>query len=73
MTSQKTPGVNYSNIFREDFIREDPKRAKNTVKLLVFFALLGSVSIKAACKMLVKSTPEIKSNVSASIEFNINL
>ncbi len=35
----------------------DPQSAKNIVKLSVFFALLGSARIKAASKMLVKSTP----------------
>jgi hypothetical protein len=33
----------------------------NTVKLLVLFALLGSVRVKAAHKMLAKLTPGIKS------------
>ena len=33
-----------------------PKAQKNTVKLSVFFALLGSTCLKAACKMLVKLT-----------------
>jgi hypothetical protein len=33
----------------------------NTVKLLVLFALLGSVHVKAAHKMLAKLTPGIKS------------
>ncbi len=31
--------------------------AKNTVKLPVFFALLGSVRVKAARKTLMKMTP----------------
>ncbi len=33
------------------------KSAKNTVKLSVFFALLGSALVKAERKMLKKSTP----------------
>jgi len=33
------------------------KSAKHTVKLSVFFALLGSALVKAARKILVKSTP----------------
>jgi hypothetical protein len=32
----------------------DPKSAKMTVKASVLFALLGSVRVKAAIKMLVK-------------------
>jgi len=34
-----------------------PKGQKKTVKLSSFFALLGSAPIKAACRMLVKLTP----------------
>jgi len=34
-----------------------PKVQKKTNGLTVFFALLGSGHVKAACKMLVKSTP----------------
>ncbi len=37
----------------------DPKSIKKTVKLSIFFKLLGSTSVKAAHKMLVKLTPEI--------------
>jgi len=37
----------------------DPKSAKKTVKLSVFFALLGYVRAKAARKMLVKLTPDV--------------
>ncbi len=46
------PGV---NIFGVAF-GPDPKRANETDSLTVFFALLGSSRIKAAPKMLVKST-----------------
>jgi len=35
----------------------DPKRAKKTVKLSVFIALLGSAHAKAARRILVKLTP----------------
>jgi len=38
------------------FMRTDHKSAENTVKLSVFFALLGSAQVKAAHKMLVKLT-----------------
>ncbi len=40
----------------------DPKRAKNTMKSSVFFALLGSALVKAVRKMLVKLIP-VKSNL----------
>jgi len=36
-----------------------PKAQKNTGNLSVFFTLLGSACVKAACKMLVKSTQVI--------------
>ncbi len=39
------------------FTSADPKSAKNTVKLSVFFVLSGSSQAKASRKMLVKSTP----------------
>jgi len=38
------------------YAHRSPKSAKNTVKLSVFFALLGSLHVKALHKMLVKST-----------------
>jgi len=53
---QRQPGVNFTNIIRAAFPRADPKSAKNNVKLSVFFVLLGSAHIKAACKMLMKLT-----------------
>jgi len=37
----------------------DPKITKNTDGLTVFFALLGSEGVKAARKMLLKSTPGV--------------
>jgi len=35
-----------------------PKALKDTAELTVFFTLLGSTSLKAVCKMLVKLTPD---------------
>jgi len=52
-----TPWVNINNVLRATFACADTKIAKNTDDLTVFFALLGSVSAKAACKTLVKLTP----------------
>jgi len=49
-------GVNFTNILRTAFTNADPKSRKKTDGLTVFFALLGSAHIKAAHKMLVKST-----------------
>jgi hypothetical protein len=56
MLMKLTPGVNLINILHAAFALADPKSAKNTVKS--FFSLLGSASVKAAHKMLIKSTPD---------------
>ncbi len=45
------PGVNFIKVLRAAFARADPKSAKKTVKLSVFFALLGSAHIKASRKI----------------------
>ena len=50
-------GVNFTNILRAAFALVDPKSAKKTVKLSSFFALLGSTSVKAARRTLVKLNP----------------
>ena len=47
-------GVNFTNILRAAFTRSDPKSAIKLLNLTVFFALLGSVRVKAAHRMLVK-------------------
>jgi len=47
-------GVNLINVLRATFTHTDPERGKKTVKLSVFFTLLGSVCVKAARRMLVK-------------------
>jgi len=50
-------GVNFINILHEVLKRADPKSAKKTVKLSLFFAFLESVRVKAGRKMLVKLAP----------------
>jgi len=52
--SVSRPWVNFINILREPFMHADPESAKKTVKLFVFFALLGSVLAKAAYRTLMK-------------------
>ena len=53
------PVVNFTNILQVPLKLSDPKSAKKKTKCLtVFFALLGSASVIAALKMLVKSTPD---------------
>ena len=42
---------------RAAFTRTDPKSAKSCLTWLSFFALLGSVRVQAAHKMMVKLTP----------------
>ena len=55
------PGVNFTNILQAAFMHEDPKRAKKTIKLSSFYAILGSARVRAACRMLVKLTPGVRS------------
>jgi hypothetical protein len=40
-------------------MHKDPESARKTDGLTVFFALLGFDHVKAARKMLVKSTPDL--------------
>jgi len=57
-------GVNFINAFTKSFYeRANPKSAKKTVKLTVFFALLGLSHSKAAHRTLMKLTPGVPSNV----------
>ena len=57
---QYLPGVNITNVLRAAFTLKDPKSAKKLLNLTVFFALLGSASVKAARKMMVKLIPELQ-------------
>ena len=50
-------GVNFTNVLRAAFALVDTKSAKKTVRLNSFFALLGSASVKAARRTLVKLNP----------------
>jgi hypothetical protein len=58
------PGVNFINILQAAFTCADPNSAKKIVKLSVFCALSGSVCTKAACKTLLKLTPDVINQVS---------
>jgi hypothetical protein len=49
-------GVNFTNVIFAAFTREDPIAIKWMSTHQCFFALLGSVRVKAAHKMLVKLT-----------------
>jgi len=57
MLMKSTPDFNVNNILRAAFTRADPKSAKKTDDLTVFFALLGSVRSKAAGNTVMKLTP----------------
>jgi len=48
------PRVNFTNILCATFTHADPESAKKTDSLTLFFALLRSVCVKAAQKMLLK-------------------
>jgi hypothetical protein len=51
--------VSISSTFYEQLLRaEIPKAKKKTENLAVFFALSGSVRVKAACRMLMILTPD---------------
>jgi len=52
--------VNFTNILRAAFMHTDPKSAKRQSSHEYFSVLIGSAWVKAARKVLVKLTPDIK-------------
>jgi len=56
--SQCDLGLISPTSIHEDFTLVDPKSAKRQSSHLCFFALLWSLWVKVACKMVVKSTSE---------------
>ena len=50
-------GVNFTIVLWAAFTLEDPESAKKVLDLTVFFALLVSTYVKAACRTLMKLTP----------------
>jgi len=52
----RTPGLNFINVFRTAFTLADPESAKKTDGFTVFFVLLGSASVKAVHRTLMKLT-----------------
>jgi len=52
MLMKLTLGINFTNILHAAFTPTDSNSAKNTVKLAVFFELLGYACVKAASKRL---------------------
>jgi len=57
MLVKLSPGVNFINVLQAAFACADPKSVKKTVKLSIFFALLGSAREKAIRRTLTKLTP----------------
>jgi len=50
-------GINFINILRAAFTNPDPKSAKKSDDMTLFFVLLGSAHVIAVGKNLVKLTP----------------
>jgi len=53
-------GLNFTNIFTLSFYIHRSQKRKKTDDFTVFFTLLGSVSVKAVPRMLMKLSPEYK-------------
>ena len=49
-------GLNFINVLHTAFTLADPKSVKKIDKLSIFFTLLGSTSVKAVRRTLMKST-----------------
>jgi len=59
--------VNFIKVLQAAFVSADPKSAKKTVKLSVYFAHLGSIFVKVAQRMLMKLTPGPKGGLYAQV------
>ncbi len=55
--------ANFIIVLRAAFVHADPESAKNIDNLTVFFALSRSAGGNAACRTLMKLTPEIQNKV----------
>ncbi len=55
------PGVNSPTFYAKLIYAQITKAQKNTIKPSVFFALSGSVLVKAYCIMFVKLTLDLQS------------
>ena len=51
--------VNFINMFTSTFYARRSQKLKKLLNMTVFQALLGSAPVKAACKTLVKLTPDV--------------
>ena len=66
-------GVKFINVLQAAFTSADTKSAKMTVKSSSFFALSGSACVKAACRTLMKLTPDRALLLTLSPSKNHNL
>jgi len=57
MLMKLRPGLNFINVLRTAFTCAAPRSIKKKVKFSIFFTLLGSTSLKAVRKMLMKLRP----------------
>jgi len=53
------PGVHFINVLLKAFTPTNPKCVELTVKLSIFYMLLGSTSVKPLHKTLMKMTPGV--------------
>jgi len=53
-------GLDFTNVLREAFTLVDRESVNKIDKLTVFFTLLGSASVKAALRMLMKFSPRLR-------------
>ncbi len=58
-----TPGVNFTNVSCAAVTLVCPKTPNDTANLTVFFAHLGSASVKAARRTLMKLSPDVKFSI----------
>ena len=70
-TAYLSSGVNFINVLTSYFYARRSQKRKKLLNLTVFFALLGSARVKAACRMMVKLTPGV--NTTKLFLLNIKL
>jgi len=56
-------GLNFINVLCAAFTSAYPISIKKTVKLSIFFTLLGSTNVKASRITLAKLTPDLSENL----------
>ncbi len=69
----KSQDLNFINVLRTAFTLADPKSVKKTVKLSIFFTLLGSASVKAVLRTLMKLTQDLNLDTTFKVKMLISL